>query len=189
MIYAEACAEPDQPLNLSDFKLPLQLSVSSTLRAEALPVFFTSTTFTAKFRSNWCVRAEHIHGPEYVRYMQSGKLHLSPYLRDTPVGLPKEAVRFHNINFSVQCACCVHERVIGSLELRMVARKPVIRNSFSSSYNSETKKAWSRMVEGMETKVKAIAARHDFNGFTVDDLVELAMCFRLEDEGDAHSMW
>jgi hypothetical protein len=188
IIYAEACAEPSEPLDLSNFKLPLQLSVSSMLRSEALPVFFSTTTFTAKFRSNWCVRAEHIHGPEYIRYMESGKLDLSPYLRNTPVALPKEAVRFHNINFSVQCACCVQERVIGSLELRVVDRKPFVVNSSSISSNSETKKVWTRMVEGVESQAKQIGARHLFNGFTIDDLVELAVCFRLEDEDDAHSM-
>ena len=189
IIYAETCAEPSEPLDLSSFKLPIQLSVSSMLRSEALPVFFSATTFTARFRSNWCVRNEHIHGPGYMRYMESGKLDLSPYLRETPVALPKEAVRFHNINFSVQCACCVQERVIGSLELRVVDRKPFVGNSSSISSNSETKKVWTRMVEGVESQVKQIGARHLFNGFTIDDVVELAMCFRLEDDDDAHSMW
>ena len=184
-IYEHLFSSAGQPLNLSDFRLPKALYWSHAVREEALPVFFASSTFTATFRCNWCVRNHHWHSDKYLRYNETGIFDLSPLLGTGNLALPKEAVRFHNVDFSVRCVCCVQVLEIGFVQLRIVDRKPCVTAEVTSG-NLETRWVWPRFVKDIEEEVKKIGGRSVFNGFTVGDLETLAMCFR-QDVDNAHN--
>lgn len=186
-IYEHAYASTDRLLELSDFMLPQSVNVSRVFRSEALPVFFASQTFTAQFRSNWCVRAEHYHHAGYNHFSESGKIDLCSFLKDDGKGLelPGEAVRFQSIKFTVECACCVNGLVIGHVEIRVTDRKPALGSQGLISKNSETKQVWSDFIEAVEIKAKEIGERKPFNGFTIEDVKGLAMCFRRRDDDDS----
>lgn len=181
LVYGSVFSSADQPLDLSSFKLPKLLSVSRTVREEALPVFFAASTFTTTFRSNWCVRNKHWHSSEYMRHFDTGKLNLSAFLVEGNLALPQEAVRFHNANFSVRCVCCIQPIEIGSVQLRVIGRKPFVNTSVTST-NLDTKLIWPGFVQDLEREVKTIGQREHFNGFSTKDLQELAMCFRYSPE-------
>lgn len=181
LIYESVFSSADQPLDLSNFKLPKLLSVSRTVREEALPVFFAASTFTTTFRSNWCVRNKHWHSSEYIRHYETGKLNISAFLLEGNLALPREAIRFHSVNFSVKCVCCLQPIEIGSVQLRVVGRKP-FENASVTSTNLDTKLIWPGFVQDLEREVKTIGQREHFNGFSMKDLQELAICFRYNPE-------
>ena len=184
LIYTSAFHDSNEPLDLQNFKLSQLLSVSNVVRAESLPVFFSSVAFTASFRSNWCVRNNHFHSSEYMRHHDSGILKLSPHLVDAERRLPQQAVRFHNVKFGINCVCCIKAVEIGNLHLRVADRHPTFDAALTTS-NAETKKVWPIFVKAVEGKVKQIGERQAFVGFTTEDLRDLAMCFRCH-QGSSH---
>lgn len=137
MVYEKIFSAGREPLSLSNFQLPKTLSWSQTVRSEALSVFFAETTFTATFRSNWCVRNAHWHSPEYMRHHETGVLDLSPLLQNGDLALPKKAVRFHKVDFNVRCVCCIQVIEIGVVQLRVDERKPKVSFSITSSDSFE----------------------------------------------------
>jgi hypothetical protein len=94
-------------------------------------------------------------------------------------------VRFHNVNFSVGCVCCIKVIEIGSVQLRIKNRKPCVTAKVTSS-DPETRRIWPPFIMDVENEVKRIGERSVFNGFTVGDLETLALCFR-QDAGDEHN--
>ncbi|KAK3717951.1 hypothetical protein LTR37_005377 [Vermiconidia calcicola] len=175
-------------LTLGTLQLPPLLSVSREVRSEALATFFAAGTFSKTLRSNWCIRNKHFHEPGYYRHRAAGVLNLSPLLRDGDRGLPKEAIRFKHVQFLVNCVCCLPGLEIGSLSLRVVGARPVVERTVRVE-QLEAKKAFGAMCQSVEVVASQIAGREAFNGFTVDDLVRVAGCFRVEDEETCTDHW
>ncbi|KAK3707049.1 CorA metal ion transporter [Vermiconidia calcicola] len=175
-------------LTLGSLQLPPPLSVSRVVRSEAMSTFFAVGTFSKTLRSNWCVRNKHFHGPGYYRHRAAGVLSLSPLLQDGERGLPKEAIRFRHVQFRVDCVCCLPGIEIGSLSLRVVGGVPAVERTVKAE-QSEAKKALGAMFESVEVVASQTAGREVFNGFTVDDLLRVAGCFRIEDEETCPDYW
>ena len=167
----------DNPKSLSGFRLPPLLSVSKEVRSESLHMFFATNSFKATLRSSWCVRNKHFHGPGYKRHDKAGIVELSLLLHDADVGLPKDAIRFRHIEFCIKCVCCIQPLDIGYLTLSVEDRKPVVKGS-AKTIQPETKNSLNLMFAETEVVAKRIGARQLFNGFTIDDIVELASCFK-----------
>ena len=178
-IYSLAFSYPEQPPSLSNIQLPQLLSVSRVVRREALPIYFAANTFTAAVKSNWCVFNSHWHGPGFVRFKGSGTVEMSPLLVSQEIGLPDEAVRLQHIDFSVKCVCCSDSRQIASVTVRVANRKTVVESTVTSK-QLVTKENLKLVFAEVEKVAKRIGDRNVFNGLTTGDVVELATCFRYD---------
>ena len=180
-IYSFAYSEPAL-FSLADFKLLPEVSVSRQFRAEALPHFFASNTFTGTVRSNWCVFAKHLHTSEHIRYDRSGVVDLSQLLRDdSGIALPRDIVRFRDVVIKVICCCCSDGIRLGTVELRVPDRTPVVDTTLKDGLDQVSAPVLQNMFAGVDATVARIARRELFNGFTIDDILAVAKEFRIEE--------
>jgi len=167
-------------IDLSKVKLPPLLSISSEIRSEALSIFFYEGTFTTIVRCNWCIRSRHWHGPLYIRYEKAGKIDLHPLLRG-PNSLSKKAIRFRRLEFRVICVCCDPGITIGVVDLEVVGRTQTVTLTMKNTKQAEATTALEKMVSMIEEEVEEAGERRPFNGFTVQDVVNVGKCFKVED--------
>lgn len=69
------------------------------------------------------------------------------------------------------------------MQLRVIERKPFISAKITTT-NAETKVIWPSFIVEVEAEVEKIGQRGHFNGFTVQDIEKLAMCFRHKADGE-----
>ncbi|KAK3058268.1 hypothetical protein LTR09_001346 [Extremus antarcticus] len=153
-------------IDLSKVKLPPLLSISRT--------------FTTIVRCNWCIRSRHWHGPLYIRYEKAGKIDLHPLLRG-PNSLSKKAIRFRRLEFRVICVCCDPGITIGVVDLEVVGRTQTVTLTMKNTKQAEATTALEKMVSMIEEEVEEAGERRPFNGFTVQDVVNVGKCFKVED--------
>lgn len=173
-----------EPLSLAKVKLAPEMSLSRQLRSETLPILFATNTFTSTIRSNWCVYNAHFHGTEHVNYKKTGSVELSPLLAGSRRAvrglnkLPDQIVRFQHLHFRIDCCCCADAKEIGSLNLSIAKHKVAVDWKVNTIDDLITEA--SLMVMFLEVKMLAerIQRRPMFNGFTVEDVKEVASCFR-----------
>ena len=70
---------------------------------------------------------------------------------------------------------------VGSLIMSIASRRP-LATGIARPGHSATKASLGFMFAEIEELIGRIGARRDFIGFTVEDIVEVAACFRREDE-------
>ncbi|KAK5168788.1 uncharacterized protein LTR77_006097 [Saxophila tyrrhenica] len=167
-----------EPIKLKAIRLPPLLSVSNIIRVEALSVFFYEETFTTTVRSNWCIRSRHYHSPLYHRYVECGNVELHPLLCSGQHILPKRAIRFRKLEFRVTCVCCDPGITIGVVDLEVVGRTPTWKLTMLNTKQAEAKLALEGMCVEVKELVEDVATRRRFNGFTVQDVVDVGDCFR-----------
>ncbi|KAF2173716.1 hypothetical protein M409DRAFT_15990 [Zasmidium cellare ATCC 36951] len=188
LIYSEAYGS-DDPVDLADLRLPAELKVPEIF-GEALPFFFESTPVVIPVMSNVCVRHQHLHRAEHERYERTGQVELPRILQEGCV--PSKDVRFKCLHFRAKCCCCDRGKVLLDVDVQVVNRGTSLgaltetevlnRLQVYASAVAELDK----MVDVVKGVVDEISGRENFNGFTVDDVKRLAMCFR-NDEDDGKS--
>lgn len=127
------------------------------------------------------MRNGHLHNSRYLGYEDTGTIDLSPLLLGGKAGLPEEAIRFRKIDLCINCACCLEAWKIASVTMRVKGRKPLVEQQ-TERKEPKTRAALMSMFAKVEIVAKRIADREVFNGYSVDDVVELAKCFRNDDE-------
>lgn len=176
-IYSYASHDPN-PIQLTDVRLPPFAHVSKIIRSEVLPAFFKENVFSAAVTTNWCVSHNEFFGPKGQLYARSGSIGLHPLLDLGPYRLSYEAVRFGHVKFSVICYC-FHGRAvsIGEVDIKSVGER-VAELLVDTTVPEQTKSALIKMGTAAKNVAKAAKAREQFNGFSVEDLLEIGACFR-----------
>ncbi|KAK4498060.1 hypothetical protein PRZ48_010716 [Zasmidium cellare] len=187
-IYAEAYGS-DAPVDLDDLRLPDDLKVPEIL-GEALPFFFESTPVVIDVMSNVCVRFQHLHHAGHARYERTGQVALPKILQEGVV--PSKDVRFKQLHFRVKCCCCDQGKVLLNVDVEVVNRGTSL-GALTETEVLNRQQVYASAVEELDKMagwaqeaVDGISGRESFNGFTVEDLKDLAMCFR-NDEDDGKS--
>lgn len=165
------------PLSNVTQELPDLLSVSRDVRGEALPIYFASTIFTVQVRSNWCVRNKHYHGSEYLYWDEAGLIDIPDVLLKGSSTLPKEAMRMRRVDFEVTCACCEEAVELASLRLSVEGRKPEMLY-YTHIKQAEAQLAFRDMFAEVQVLIDEMGMRDAFNGFTIEDVLLVAECFR-----------
>lgn len=180
LIYAKAYGS-DTPITLSELRLPEELKVSQVF-SEALPFFFENTPMTIPVMSNWCVRYQHLHRPGFQRYEMTGQVKVPRILGQD--GVSGELVRFKRLQYRAKCCCCVEGKAVLEVDVE------VVNNGKKFSALTETEvvnrqNVFAKVVDGLDKMVVVVKAavekmsgRESFNGFTVEDVKTLALCFR-----------
>lgn len=184
------------PMDLGFVDLPPSLSLNRQTREEALPVFFSSNRFKITVGSNWCVRNKHFHDDRDYDWVNFGHLRLSRTLtglaraKEGEGGLNEKVIRFRHVTMDLTCACCHGPRHIGTVELTVEGHTAVVKCEDVLKRMGTVEEMYLKVVGldaiflEVEKVVEAIKKRQDFNGFTVDDLVAVAGCFRLKPPKD-----
>lgn len=164
---------------IAKLRLPSSIRVPG-LFTEALPIFFESTHITVPVRSNWCVRHSHLHTPYHMNYDTTGTFMLSAMLARVPESL----VRFRKVSFEISCCCCVGFRLIAEFGVEAKGQDISCNKDLSCREvlvddKPQVIEGLDRMLDTAEKFVKTeIEGRDGFNGFAVDDLMSIALCFR-----------
>lgn len=211
-IYRHAAADfsSHAPIDLTTLSLPLPLSPSRQVREEMLPVFFSANHFTIRVTCNYCVFRRHFHHAEHVRFLDAGRLTLSPLLvggvltdddnvvqTSTPfdaepdaeaeevTALPNELIRFQHVTLEVDCVCCDPGKAVARLELSMQGHRAAVncvRLVDPLRGDQVTEPSIERIFKDVSGVVAEIGEREGFNGFRVADLVKIGGCARQGEE-------
>ena len=182
-IYSHTVAQDS--MSLEKIKLPPVLSVCRQIRTEALPIFFSTNTFTCSVRSNWCVFARHFHSVIHKHFEESGQIDMSPLLlglgelKMVVSHLSANAVRFRQVEYQINCCCCIKPRKIATLKLFVDGRRPDLAFDPNTS-KGHTVESLVLIFEHVNKFVESLGKREVFNGFTVEDIVRVARFFRYQ---------
>lgn len=171
-------------LNLANLKLQPALSLCRQLRTEALPIFFAVNTFSTSLRSNWCVKHHHFHDPRHGCHDEIGYAELSPLLSESDgaihgmVSLPDQIIRLRRLQLRINCCRCDDAKEIGSLDLYIEGHKAFVGTAATSTIKTPTIISLGIMFMKVKMLVEQMGKREIFNGFTVQDIRDVAWCFR-----------
>lgn len=184
-IYVEAYGS-DEPVKLDELRFPKELKVPQ-LYSEGLPFFFENTPIVIPVISNWCVRYQHLHLSRHTRYEQTGVVDVPRILEE--VGLSEKVVRFQRLHFEVKCCCCEEGKVILSVDVEVIKKSNQIK-ALAETEVVNRQNVFAEVVDGLDKmsvvvkeRVDQISRREGFNGFTVADIKDLALCFRDDSDG------
>lgn len=184
LVYQEAYRS-DERVDLDDLQLPTELKVPGIF-SEALPFFFEGTPVVITVMSNICVRFQHLHRSEHSRYERTGQVELPRMLQEG--GVPRKDVRFKRMHCQVKCCCCDRGKVLTDVDVEAIQMGASYRALVETQIlnRSQVYKSVVGELENMLAVLKGvvneISGRESFNGFTVEDIKALAMCFRNDDD-------
>lgn len=176
---------PISPMKLQHVTLPPLLSVSKTIRSEALSVFFASVNLEVEVCSNYCIRSSHWHGPEFIRYSIAGAVELP----DSLLNFPHQAVRFRHVTFQITCVCCSPAVEIGSLTFQVEGGRVKGIQRTTRTEHKYAIKALDHLCGQAGRMAKLLSRRSGFNGFRFEDLEDIGMMFRHTMDEDDDDMW
>lgn len=184
LVYQEAYSS-DEPVDLEDLQLPAELKVPGIF-SEALPFFFEGKPIVVTVMSNICVRFQHLHRAEHSRFGRTGQVELPRMLQEG--GLPRKVVRFKRMHYQVKCCCCDQGKVLVDVDVEAIQKGAAYRALVETQvvnrpqvYTSVVREL-EKMVDVLKEAADEISGRESFNGFTVEDIKAMAMCFRNDDD-------
>ena len=98
--------------------------------------------------------------------------------------LREAMIRFRHVVLEVDCVCCSPGKQIAKLELSLQGTRPVVECKMvytPKPSDKVTKPNIEKMFVDVRDAVDMIGCRKVFNGFTVDDVEEVAGCARFEE--------
>ncbi|KAF2724348.1 hypothetical protein K431DRAFT_291849 [Polychaeton citri CBS 116435] len=177
----EFLLQDEEEIPLQDVKLPSFLKVNRQVFAEATPLFFAINTFTHNVRSNWCVRASHHHNEVHVHFKKTGRLDLPV---DCLLSCNKPMSRlahFCDVIFRIDCCCCQTGIKIADARFGNYRGTPTITATVTRRLEDlETKAALDEMFAAVDSRLRSVvtAECESFRGWTIQDLHQMAHCFR-----------